>query len=348
MTQTLLILADSPDGEAILATRHAARMDVTRGPFSRLKEQLSGSYDIVLPGQSVRAFLTDIPETVRGSDRLNVARFAHEDRVASDLNALHVVVGSGDPAPTLIVEKTLMDELLSQFDPTHIYADFDLLSSKSGQTIRLLDRVVTPGPQGDAVDPDWADMPGGVLDDESLVQALFDGMDQALDLRSGPYRRRAQVDLGAWRGVAAGLLVCIGLVLALTVAEIRAVNSQAETLSQSARQIYADATGQPAPANLARALRTSAPSDADPTAFLQLSSQLFRALSEHSDIAVERLSFDQQENSLRLRLIYPGFEAAGALEQTVTDAGAIFQTGGVREQNGRFIGDAAFRLGESS
>ena len=345
MTQILLILPDRPDGEAMLIKRQPAGFEISRDSLEVLRSGLNGPYALVLPGQQVRAFQTDIPDNVRGADRINIARFAHEDRIACDLDDLHIVVGTGDQAQTLMVDKAVMEVALSDFDPAQIFVDYDLLTGASDSPLRLLDRVVTPGPQGDTVDLDWADGSGVILDDGSLAQALFDRVDQALNLRSGAYRRRTQIQLGAWRKVAAGLMVCIGLGVALSWAEIRAVNAQADHVRMTAEQLYTQATGQAAPDNLARAIRMNAPTDADPTVFLQLSNHLFAAMAAHPDIAVERLSYDQQENRLRLRLIYPGFEAAGALEQTVASRGAVFQTGGVREQSGQFIGDASLSLG---
>ncbi|MEL6686546.1 MAG: type II secretion system protein GspL [Pseudomonadota bacterium] len=348
MTDTLLILPDRPDGDGWLVARSGGRSVVRQASIATLEKDLSGSYALVLPGQQVRAFLTDIPEKVRGSDRINIARFSHEDRVASDLDGLHIVVDQGATARTLMVGRDVMDRLLEQFHPAAIYVDFDLLTGVADEPVRLLDRIVTPGPQGDAVDPDWAEGSGVTLDDATLGQALLDGVENALDLRSGAYRRRAKIQLGAWRNVAAGLLVCSGLGLALSWAEIRAVNAQTENVRETARAIYTQATGEVAPENLTRAIRMVGPTDSDPTAFLQLSNQLFAAMAEHPDIAVERLSFDQQENLLRLRLIYPGFEAADDLEATTSNMGATLQTGGVREQSGQFIGDAALTLGAGS
>ncbi|MGB3454739.1 MAG: type II secretion system protein GspL, partial [Litorimonas sp.] len=166
----------------------------------------------------------------------------------------------------------------------------------------------------------------------------------ALDLRSGPYRRRVQVQAGPWGRVAAMFVVCAALALGAGLADSRATQAQARALSDQARQSYQSVTGQPAPADLARAVRRAGPSDADPTAFLALSDVLFRSLSQHPDIRVERLSYDSTENALRLRLLYPGFDAPGALERTANQTGAVFVTGGVREQSGRYVGDASLRL----
>jgi type II secretory pathway component PulL len=350
MTDMILILADDPNGEALLAHRSRDGVDVTRGDVAMLSPLLRAPYAIILPGQHVRAFLTDVPEKIRGAERANVARFAHEDRLAVDLDDLHIVVGSGDPAPTLMVAQSFMMALLEHFYPHHIYTDFDALAGLGADPIRLLGRVVTPGPQGDAVDPDWAETARTIYDDETLARSIFERMDNgaALDLRSGAYRRRTKIQAGAWARVAAVAIVCGLLGLGLTLADARATSAQAADIQDRARAVYTQVTGQPAPDNLARAARSAATTDTDPAAFLALSNTLFTAMASHPDITVERLSFETRENTLRLRLIYPGFESAGALEQTVAASGATFVTGGVREQSGRFIGDASLSLGDGS
>jgi type II secretory pathway component PulL len=346
----ILILPDDPNGDALLAQRTRGEIETVRGNVEALRLTLRAPYAIILPGQHVRAFLTDLPEKIRGAERISVARFAHEDQLATDLDALHIVIGTGDPAPTLMVAHKVMTGLLEHFDPHQVYADFDALAGLAGGSVRLLDRVVTPGPQGNAVDPDWAETSAAVYDDETVVRALFDRIESGapLNLRSGTYRRRAQVQAGPWARVAAIALVCGLLGLGLTVANARATSAQAAAIQDKARALYTQVTGQAAPDNLARAARNMGPSETDPAAFLALSDTLFTAMAAHPDITVERLSYELRENSLRLRLIYPGFEAAGTLERTVAASGATFVTGGVREQNGRFIGDASISLGGGS
>jgi len=344
---SVLILPESDGHEALLARRSRGSIETSRGDIDALAPLLSSPYAMVLPGQRVRSFLTDLPDNIKGAERLNIARFAHEDRIATDLTALHIVVGSGDPAPTLMVSTDTMDAVLGRFNPHTLLADFDALSDLAGDDVRVLGRVVTPGPQGMTVDADWADAPVTVLDDDTLARAIFNRLDSgdALDLRSGTYRRRTQIQAGPWARVAAVALVCGLLGFGLSFAEARATAAQADTLRNQARTLYTQATGQPAPENLARIARSVGPTDTDPAAFLALSNTLFAALSNHPDIVVEQLSFEARENSLRLRLVYPGFGAPSALEQTVAASGAVFTTGGVREQGGRFIGDAAISLG---
>lgn len=347
MIDSFLILPEVDGQEALLARRSRGAVETSRGDLDALAALLSSPYALILPGQRVRSFLTDLPGNIKGAERLNIARFAHEDRIATDLSALHIVVGPGDPAPTLMVSTDVMDAVLSRFNPHMLLVDFDALSDLAGDDVRVLDRVVTPGPQGLAVDADWTDGPVAVLDDDTLARAIFNRLDSgdALDLRSGAYRRRTQIQAGPWARVAAIVLVCGLLGFGLSFAQARATAAQADTIRDQARTLYTQATGQPAPDNLARLARSVQPTDTDPAAFLALSNTLFAALSNHPDIVVERLSFEARENSLRLSLIYPGFGAPSALEQTVAASGAVFTTGGVREQGGRFIGDAAMSLG---
>lgn len=350
MTDTVLILPEHPDGEALLFRRDRGAVETTGGDLATLTALLRAPYALVVPGQHVRAFLTDVPDKIRGAERINIARFAHEDRLATDLADLHIIVGSGDPAPTLMIARRYMDALLERFNPHQIFADFDILTDLGPEPVRLLDRVVTPGPQGDAVDPDWADASGTLYDPETLARALFDRIDSgaALDLRQGAYRRRVQIQAGPWARIAATALMCGLLGMGLTVANARATAAQADAVQDKARALYTQMTGRSAPDNLARAARSARSTGSDPAVFLALSDTLFTAMASHPDIRIERLSFERGENSLRLRLIYPGFEAAGALERTVAASGAVFTTGGVREQNGRFIGDAALRLEDGS
>lgn len=346
MTDTVLILPEHPDGDALLIQRERGAIETRGGDLATLTTLLRAPYALVVPGQNTRAFLTDVPEKIRGAERINIARFAHEDRLATDLDDLHIIVGPGDPAPTLMIARSYMDALLERFNPHQIFADFDVLIDLGPEPVRLLDRIVTPGPQGDAVDPDWTDASGTLYDPETLARAMFDRIDSgvALDLRQSAYRRRVHIQAGPWARIAATALICGLLGMGLTVANARATAAQADAVQDKARALYTQMTGQAAPDNLARAARSARPTDSDPAAFLALSDALFTAMASHPDIQVERLSFEHRENSLRLRLIYPGFEAAGALERTVASSGAVFTTGGVREQNGRFIGDAALSL----
>ena len=212
-----------------------------------------------------------------------------------------------------------MDDALADNDPRAVFADFDALAGAGPDPISLLERVVLPGKLGEAVDADWADAPGLSLGDADLARALFARLDagEALDLRSGPYRRRIQVQAGPWARIAAGALTCGALGTGLGLADARAKTVQADALRAEAAALYTQATGQAAPDNIARAASRAAPADTDPAAFLALSDRLFATLATQPDVRVERMSLG---------------------------VGATLTTGGVREQGGRYVGDAAFSL----
>ena len=62
---------------------------------------------------------------------------------------------------------------------------------------------------------------------------------------------------------------------------------------------------------------------------------------------MEQLRYQDSKTELQLRLVYPSFESAGQLENAIRAAGGQLTTGGVREQSGRFVGEASLRGGAS-
>ena len=63
---------------------------------------------------------------------------------------------------------------------------------------------------------------------------------------------------------------------------------------------------------------------------------------------VDQMRYNAEEGVLRLRLIYPNFDAASRVETAITNAGGVLTTGGVREQGGVFVGEATLSLGGAS
>ena len=66
------------------------------------------------------------------------------------------------------------------------------------------------------------------------------------------------------------------------------------------------------------------------------------------DVRVDQLRFNSDKGTLQLRLIYPSFDAAARVENAVSQAGGVLTTGGVREQNGAFVGEASLKMGDKS
>jgi hypothetical protein len=129
----------------------------------------------------------------------------------------------------------------------------------------------------------------------------------------------------------------------------RVALTQAEELRAQTAANYRAATGERPPANPGRAAARSLQSGPTQTAgFLVLSSVLFKGLSTLDDIRVDQLRYNSENGTLQLRLIYPSFDAAARAESSIAQAGGQLVTGGVREQNGAFVGEATLNLGIGS
>ena len=129
----------------------------------------------------------------------------------------------------------------------------------------------------------------------------------------------------------------------------RAVLAQAEDLRAQTAAEYLAATGERAPSNPGRAAVQKLQTGPAPTAgFLDLSTVLFSGLASMDDTRVDQLRFNAEDGTLQLRLIYPDFDAAARIESSIAQAGGRLTTGGVREQNGSFVGEATLSLGGGS
>lgn len=350
MIASLLCLPSEPNGSALLAVRdHKGAVTITRGDSDVLSAAAIAPLALIIPGQAVRAFLTELPNGVKAKDRANMARFAHEDQLASAPTGLHMGLGparnGGDSVATAFIDPEIMEQMVAAVDPYVIASDFEALAdlgAADGDDLWFLDRVVRPGSAGMSFDPDWADGTPRQLSEADMAAAMFARLDRGdiLNLRSGAYRRRANIDAGPWAKVAALFLVCAALGLGLNIAQLRAQTAQANALNAEAQALYTQATGAAPPQPLSRLARQVGPADVAPTLFLDLSQSLFTTLAEFPEVKVDRLNYQMEDASLRLRLVYPDFEAASTLEQRFAASGATFVTGGVREQDGQFIGDA--------
>jgi len=197
----------------------------------------------------------------------------------------------------------------------------------------------------------WADE-GKAYSDETLLTAIGTKLERndMLNILQNGFSPKNSFDFG-WRKLAplGGLAACLGIAaLVLHGAEARALRLQAADLKTQTAQIYTDATGQLAPSNPALAATRAIKSGGkDTLAFLRLSQILFSGVEQIEGLSVEQLRYQDSKNELQLRLIYPSFESAGALEAAIRAAGGQLTTGGVREQSGRFVGEAILRRGAS-
>ena len=344
---TFLILPARDGGEAILATVSGAEYEIRRVASIDI-----GSLDIsdpilILPGQLVRIFETELPKAGR-AQQLKMARFAKEDDIASAAEGLHFALSDSQPPRLAVIENAVMDILtdtLAGINPKAAYADYDLLSGD--QAVLVIDRAVEPGLA--AIDLDWTEEPLKKPSDAALARLLADGLEAGLGLNllQGDYRSKSGFNIPRIPAIRFAALAASAVLAAFiwTGVKDRAALTQAQDLRAQTAADYLAATGQRAPSDPGRAAAKSLQSGPVRTAgFLDLSSVLFAGLSTLDDIRVDQLRYNAESGTLQLRLIYPSFDAASRVESSLAKAGGRLTTGGVREQNGSFVGEATLSL----
>ena len=251
-----------------------------------------------------------------------------------------------------IIDMSIMDaltETLGVLRPKAAYADYDLLEGE--RAILVIDRAVEPGIAG--LDLDWTEEPLDEPSDEALADRFAVGLSEGrgLNLLQGKYRSKAGINVPRLPAIRFAALAAAAVLMVFVWNGVndRVAAAQAEDLRAETAADYLAATGQRAPANPGRAAAKSIQSGAvSRTGFLDLSSVLFAGLSTLDDIRVDQMKFNSEKGTLQLRLIYPSFDAAARAESSVAQAGGLLTTGGVREQNGSFVGEATLSMGSGS
>lgn len=298
---------------------------------------------VIVSGQSVKQIKHDLPP-MKDTDKLAAARFAIENSVGSPLSGQHVVIGGQDQHIVSVISHAKMKDIsdhLTRADilPSGLYADFDVLTGDL--PLLLPDRAVYPGAGGYTLDRHWADLTGPEIR-HSQAMTLFD-VSSATNLLAGEYAKAAALPFSKSGLIktAALLLACFTALLGYEWSQSRAIEQHVQVLRAEASDLYTAVTGTSAPSNPALAVTRAVKSgNSSESNFLELSQLLFASIAQTDGIMIETLQYDRQKNELGLRLIYPQFESAGALEDAVKDSGGVFRSGGVREQSGRLIGDA--------
>ncbi len=317
----------------------------------------SGKCTAVLPGQDVVMFTHELPQA-RRSDTLKAAIFSVEDQLAAPANAHHIILGQGADNRVAVTAKDRFSRHLQRLasaglSPEIAIADFDSFAEQA-MAIRAFDRLIVPGRLGMTLDEEW----GGELPPDTVIEALDDGAALThiaahlatylpLNFRQGEFAKPGR----GWNGLAmfgraAALLAVLGLGLLLwNVAQSRALIKVAAANRAEMARLYTKAMGEPAPGNIALAVtrQLHSPSGSS-AAFLELSQILFDGVALVDGVKVETMYFDSSRTVIQLRLIYPSFASASALEAAIVQVGGYLRSGGVRESNGAFIGDAEILL----
>jgi len=349
--QNILILPALDGGDAIVATVALEGYETRRVPSAQIPSLDVRDPILILPGQLVRLFDTELPKAARKQQR-QMARFAREDDIAANADTIHYALSADQPPKLAVIDKTVMDSLietLGALKPKAAYADYDLLTGDTA--LLVLDRAVEPGQA--AVDLDWTEETLGELSDAELAMQFSEGLAEGrgLNLLQGDYRSQSNLNIPRVPSIRFGALAA-GALLALLVwngVTDRAATAQAEELRAQTAADYLAATGNNAPPNPGRAAAKTVQSGPIKAAgFLDLSNILFTGLSAMEDVRVDQLRFSSKDGTLRLRIIYPDFDAAGRVETAISQAGGTLKTGGVREQDGAFVGEATLSIGAGS
>ena len=348
---TFLILPALDEGEAIVATPAGSGYETRRVDAADLLSLGISDPVLILPGQWVRIFETELPKAGR-SQQLQMARFAKEDDIANGADALHFALSDSQPPRLAVIDNAVMDFLIDGtggLKPKAAYADYDVLSGESA--VLVIDRAVEPGLS--AIDLDWTEEDLVKPTDSELAALFSSGLaaGESLNLLQGAYRPKSGINLPRFPALRLAGLAAAAL-LALFIwngVQDRAALAQAEDLRAQTAAEYLAATGERAPSNPGRAAVQKLQTGPAPTAgFLDLSTVLFSGLASMDDTRVDQLRFNAEDGTLQLRLIYPDFDAAARIESSIAQAGGRLTTGGVREQNGSFVGEATLSLGGGS
>jgi len=349
--QTIIILPALDGGEAIVATLALEGYKTQRVASADLPSVNVRDPILILPGQLVRFFDTELPKAARKQQR-QMARFAREDDIAANADDVHFALSADQPPKLAVIDKSVMESLietLGSLKPKAVYADYDLLTGD--RALQVLDRAVEPGIA--ALDLNWTEETLEAPSDADLAaqfaQGLSDG--RGLNLLQGDYRSTSNLNIPRGASIRFAALAASAL-LALFVwngVTDRAATAQAKDLRAQTAADYLALTGERAPENPGRAAAKSVQAGPVTAAgFLDLSNVLFSGLSGMDDVRVDQLRFNSEAGTLQLRIIYPDFDAASRVETAMRRAGGTLKTGGVREQDGAFVGEATLSIGASS
>ena len=308
---TFLILPALDEGEAIVATPAGSGYETRRVDAADLLSLGISDPVLILPGQWVRIFETELPKAGR-SQQLQMARFAKEDDIANGADALHFALSDSQPPRLAVIDNAVMDFLIDGtggLKPKAAYADYDVLSGESA--VLVIDRVVEPGLS--AIDLDWTEEDLVKPTDSELAALFSSGLaaGESLNLLQGAYRPKSGINLPRFPALRLAGLAAAAL-LALFIwngVQDRAALAQAEDLRAQTAAEYLAATGERAPSNPGRAAVQKLQTGPAPTAgFLDLSTVLFSGLASMDDTRVDQLRFNAEDGTLQLRLIYPDFD----------------------------------------
>ncbi len=311
---------------------------------------------LIIPGQEVRNFEHNLPKMNR-RERAKAVLFSIEDKLSSPLESLHVALKDSEEQKTVsVIAKDIMEDAQNWassvgLNVQRIVSDFEALEGSDLEVVTLEDRIIVPGTLGHTLDAGWYKGTATPIETLSALEMMAPKTADATNLMQGEFSPKSSLkgQSKTWLQLG-GLAAALGLAFVFfEITQARAMKAQAENIRAETAALYTAQTGQAAPSNPARAVaQASRSGQITPTQFLTLSDISFRALEAFDDVSIERVSYQSNRDELQMRLIYPSFERADEVQQAMTAAGGQFVPGGVREQSGRFVGEAVLKLGGPS
>lgn len=343
-------LADAPLQWALCADKDVIEFGET--PFSDVGQIADKNLPIVLvmSGQNIQTFSHDLPKMNR-KERAQAILYSIEDNLSTSLDNLHIALKDDEVPMVSVVDTSLMVEIrnwasLHGLRLRQMIADYDALSLSSPSPIRLSDRVIVPGRQGHTLDPNWYEGEADTIEPSEFFSLIVENLPNTTNLMQGDFTPKSTLGNTAKIWTQLGSFVAaLGIAFLLfQTASTLAVQAQANKIRAQTKMLYTQATGQGAPDNPARAvIQAQKNGDIAPLQFLMLSNIAFEVLRDFEDVTIERMTFQNSRHELQMRFIYPSFERAEDVKNAMDKAGGNFIPGGVREQSGRFVGEAVLQ-----
>ena len=347
------------------------------GDLFDLAASADGEVIIVVPGTDVTAHAIAIAARSERQAR-EAAPFAVEDRLASDLDELHLALlpeerrADTDPVRTVLVtSRALMDQWTravqeAGLSMTAIVPDYLLLPVQEGRAslASFEDRLLLrDGQWGAAID---AGMPGEFA--EALIaqrdlepDRLALGTDElraamAANARawgpillSGDYGTRHEGGAGTglpWRSLAAAAGVLVALLIGQNVITGIGLSQQAEQIEAEAerrfRALYPE-VGEVR--NLRAQIRERAGADGGgQPAFLVLSSALAAAMEDHPELEIDFVRYNADSGEMTSSVFFSDYDDFAGFRERVEALGVVFEEGGSQQAGRRRAGNFTVRL----
>lgn len=347
------------------------------GDLNTLAVSAPGDVVLVLPGTDVTAH--EVIITARNERQAAAAApFAVEDRLASDLDELHIVLlperrkGGRDGLRTVLaVSRAVMDSWIEAVDEadlsvTGIMPDY-LLVPSDGDAARLVQLdgrfLLRHGPWGTAID---AGMPKEFVDavlsqrdaetvwsrepvEQLRVQMALEAVQSMPGLYAGAYGSRKQASgehALPWRSLVAASLALVGLVIGQNLLVASDLSGKARKMEAEAerrlRALYPE-IGKVR--NLRAQIRErSANGEGGQPTFLILSAVLASAMENHPELEIDFVRFNAETGEMTSSVFFTDYDDFSGFRARVEAAGVAFEEGGSQQAGRRRAGNFIVRL----